>query len=144
MEHDELLRLAQGRTVVEAGALLGATTLKLATVAKQVVSIDIHNGYGPSTYRAYMSNLARFGDMNIITPVQADAVEMLPSVDADLVFIDLTGEFDLTQRALRAVKRGVICVHDLLRQNCQGVERAISFAGWKVAYAVDSLAVLER
>jgi hypothetical protein len=55
-----LRRIAAGRRVVEAGALLGFSTVLLASVAASVVSIDRHEDYGPSTWRPYRSNLVRF------------------------------------------------------------------------------------
>lgn len=51
---------SRDRRVVEAGSLLGGSTLVLASAAREVVSIDRHNGYvgrPNDTYRALRRNL---------------------------------------------------------------------------------------
>lgn len=139
-EQAELRRLARGRRVVEVGSLLGSTTVMLSRVAASVVSVDRHKGYGPSTLAAFHSNIARFGQ-NVDVRV-GDALDLLPLLATDLVFIDLTGERGLTGDVIRlAPRNAVVCVHDLDRPGCD-VARAIRDAGRTIAYAVGTLAVL--
>jgi hypothetical protein len=129
--------------VVECGALLGYSTLRIAEVAASVVSIDRHEGYGPSTLRAYMSNIE--GLSNII-PVVAEASQLLPHLKADRYFIDLDGTHETTLSVLNAIPTGWAwaAVHDFRRQNCAGVERAIHDAGFEVEETVDTLAIVRR
>lgn len=138
--------LVDGRRSVEAGALLGYSALAMAKTASRVVSVDRHHGYGPSTFRPYMSNLIRFGDMNRIRPVVGDALELLPEVEADVAFIDLTGQEDLTARALSALHPSVraVAVHDFGRSSCRGVERALARSPWYIVNVVDTLAIARK
>lgn len=129
--------------MVEAGALLGFSTIKLSHVAASVVSIDKHEGYTTSTYRRFMSNIERFGDRYRVQPIVGDAVDRLQAIDADVAFIDLTGQFDLTRSAMRAVRPDLVLVHDVGRAHCQ-VDAAIVAAGFRVVEAVDTLALCER
>lgn len=130
-----------GLRVVECGALLGFSTLKIADVAASVVSIDRHEGYGPSTLRAFMSNIE--GRSNIV-PVQADCIKLLPFMTADRYFIDLDGTYETSMAVLNAVRHGHLAIHDYNRQRCEGVAKAIQDAGWHIDYTVDSLAFLNR
>lgn len=138
-----LQRYADGRRVVEAGALLGYSTIRLAQVAARVVSIDRHEGYSAPTYRRFRSNIERAGVSRRVTPVVGDAVALLPQHAADLAFIDLTGQLALTAAAMKAAQARLVAVHDLGRAYCQ-VDEAIVAAGFRVVEAVDTLAVCER
>lgn len=139
-----LARLADGRRVVEAGALLGASAVVLGSTAASVVSIDKHEGYGPSTLRAYRSNLDRYALRRNVRPIVGDVVDHLPLVPADVAFIDLTGEYALTRVALESTTARVIALHDLCRVHCDGVERAIKDTGLQIVEHIDSLAVCVR
>lgn len=139
-----LMRLAEGKRVVEAGALLGASAWVLSHTAASVVSIDRHEGYGPSTLSTYHSNLWRFAAGRNIRPVVAEVLDALPTVAADFAFIDLTGEYALTRRALEVSSAGVVAVHDCCRVHCAGVERAIQDAGFVITGQVDTLVICER
>lgn len=144
-EAHALQQLARGRRVVEAGALLGYSALLLSDVAAHVTSIDRHAGYGPSTWAPYRSNLARFARQPVRTII-GDALVWLPHVEADVAFLDLTGGEGLTTRALAALHPSVrvVGVHDLTRQSCPGVARAIARSAWRLVEAVGTLGILER
>lgn len=139
-----LRRWAEGRRVVEAGALLGFSAIHLAQVASTVVSVDRHEGYTAPTLRQFMSNLDRLAVRHLVRPVVGDALLELPSIQADLAFIDLTGTQQITLGAIRAANARLIAIHDLCRPRCGGVEAAIREAGLKVVEHVDSLAICER
>ena len=139
-----LQRLAQGRRVVEAGALLGASAVILSQTAAHVTSIDKHQGYGPSTLQTYFSNLDIYATRRNIQSIVGDVLDFLPTVEADFTFLDLTGEYDLTFHSLQVVTSPLVAVHDLHRVGCEGVERAILDAGFRITSQVDSLAICER
>lgn len=145
-ETRRLQRLVDGRRVVEAGALLGYSALAMARTAARVVSIDRHDGYGPSTWAPYRSNLARFGDGQVIRPVRGEALLELPRVSADVAFLDLTGDERTTAAALRALHPSIqfVAVHDFDRNGCRGVARALASSTWRVVELVDTLAVAQR
>lgn len=136
-----LQAFTEGLRVVECGALLGFSTLKIADVAARVVSVDRHTGYGPSTLRQFRSNIG--GRANVV-PVQADCLELLPFLSADRYFIDLDGTYATTAAVLAAVKHGTMAIHDVNRQRCDGVLKAILDSGWTLDYVVDTLAFLHR
>ena len=135
---------SRGMRVIECGALLGYSTLLLAEQAASVVSIDRHEGYGPSTLAPYLSNIASRRDM--IVPVVADCRAVLPFLTGDRYFLDLDGTYATTRGALTAIRdHGVlVAVHDFRRQCCDGVARAILDAGYDIEQVVDSLAIVVR
>lgn len=138
-----MTRYAAGRRVVEAGALLGGSTVTLAAVAAHVTSIDRHVGYSGPTLRPYLANLARCGVAGRVTPHVGDAADWLAVTPADVAFIDLTGTYDVTLAALRAVRAPVVLVHDVGRVRCDGVAAAIAAVGGRILEHVDTLAVVE-
>lgn len=129
--------------MVECGALLGYSTLQMADEATRVISIDKHEGYGPSTLRPYMSNIQ--GRLDKVVPVVGDFRDVLRGVEGERYFIDLDGTEETTREVL-----GMICVstpvalHDFGRQSCRGVERAIQQSGWRISGVVDTLAFVEK
>lgn len=128
-EVDLLQQYARGKRVLEMGALLGYSTIKLAEVASHVVSIDMHEGYRGKTYWRYMSNLERAGIRHKVTPVLGDAIALTPMFDChEFYFIDLTGIWKDTRDAIKAIPAcpALIGIHDFGRQNCTGVELAVS------------------
>lgn len=136
-----LQSFTEGLRVVECGALLGFSTLTIADVAASVVSVDRHEGYGPSTLSAFLSNIE--GRANII-PVQADCIKLLPYLNADRYFIDLDGTYETSLAVLNAVRHGTLAIHDFNRQRCDGVQKAVFDSGWHIDYVVDTLAFLNR
>jgi precorrin-6B methylase 2 len=141
-----LARYARSKRVVEAGSLLGASTLWMEQLATSVVSIDRHEGYGHPTLAIMKNNLMRYGQGRIEMRV-GDALAVLPSVEADVAFIDLTGDQDLTLNVLETLPSSiqVTLVHDCERSRCEGVVRAIQRqASWRQLEQVDTLAILGR
>jgi hypothetical protein len=140
-----LQRWARDKRVVEAGALLGYSTIKLAEVATHVVSIDKHEGYTTPTLRRYLSNLERAGVRGKVTPLVGDAQDLLRNViGVEFGFVDLTGDWLLTHRALKACRANLIGIHDFGRQHCTGVEAAIRTNHLRVIEVVDTLAICAR
>ena len=139
-----LQRWASGKLVVEAGALLGYSTIKLAEVATRVISIDRHKDYTIPTLTRFRSNLDRAGIRDKVEIVVECALSALPRYRADFGFIDLTGQCMLTQQALEACQAPIVGVHDFQRPHCEGVERAIRGAGFEVVEVIDTLAICRR
>jgi protein-L-isoaspartate O-methyltransferase len=80
-EARELARLAEGRRVVEAGALLGFSTVVLARAAASVVSVDRHEGYDAPTLGKFLRNLDRFGVQGRVE-VRVGGIDLLSGSDA--------------------------------------------------------------
>lgn len=135
---------ARDRRVVEAGALLGYSTIQLASVARSVVSIDKHAGYTAPTYRQFRSNLERFGVAHKGTPIVGDALDHLPGHTGDLGFLDLTGHRGLTRAALQACRAPLVAIHDFDRAHCPGVAQAIRDLQLRVVEQVDTLVIVEK
>jgi hypothetical protein len=144
---DQLLqRYAKDRIVVEAGALLGHSTIQLARTAKHVTSIDRHTGYdywANDTYRLFMRNLEVMGVSQKVQGVIGDCT-LLERYPADFVFIDLCGTRAGTLSAIRAAKAPLIGVHDYDRSGCKGVAQAVEDSGYEVVERVDSLIILRK
>jgi len=127
----ELLRqVAAGARVVEAGALLGFSTVTIAEVAREVVSIDPHQGYPAaaprSTWEQFSANLREYGVVDRVTAIRGSAEDWLPAMRADLAFFDLTGEYDVTAACLnRAPHVPRVAMHDYQRADCAGATRAV-------------------
>lgn len=130
--------------VVEAGSLLGYSTLVLASVAKSVISIDRHQGYGAPTERAFRSNLAVHGAKNV-RPIIGEATQVIDTiVGCKLAFIDLDGTEETTRTMLQKVRTTLVALHDVGRQSCRGVERAMQNSAWRVVEGAGTLVVMER
>ena len=143
VESAALHRLTHGKRVVEAGALLGYSTLVIASGAVEVISIDRHDGYSGSTWNRYRSNLLRFAPGNV-NAIKGDCLLELPHHSVEVAFLDLTGERDLTLAALNALHPivGLTLIHDVNRVHCDGVMEAIRASRWQLIEAVDTLGVL--
>lgn len=142
-----LQRWARDRIVIEAGALLGYSTIKMARTATRVVSIDRHSGYSGETERRFRSNLQRFIVPHRHAAVDVkvgDCFELLPLCSGDFTFIDLTGSYEDTLKALLMAPSRLIGVHDTRRFHCRGVERAIEASGYPALEQVETLTILER
>lgn len=143
-EHTALATLARGRRVVEAGALLGGSTITLASTARHVISIDRHSGYSGETWRRYRSNLGRAGVASRVNAWRGEVLALLPLAPADVAFVDLTGDYALTLAAFRATLAPILAVHDCERAYCPGVARAIADSGFTPFGQIDTLALLAK
>ncbi len=124
-----LQKLAYGRGVFEAGALLGYSTVTLAKVARHLWSADPHDGYpraNPSpTWDIYNHNIARYGVASKITSIR-DYVENVSIPNVDFAWADLTGQYKTTLSFLfKTHLIPVVAVHDYARNTCDGATRAI-------------------
>ena len=144
-EDEALRRWAKDKVVTEAGALLGHSTIQLASTARSVISIDRHTGYNNNndTFRAFMRNVSVAGVNKRVTPVIGDA-SLLRNYPSDFCFIDLCGTKNGSLNGLLSARSPVVSIHDFQRQNCAGVAKAVEESGYKVIERVDSLIILER
>lgn len=131
-----LCRHAAGRLVLEVGALLGFSTVTLASVAIHVISVDPHEGYpngeAPETLSEFRRNLHTYGVTHKVTPViGTDSIlPMLAPGSFGMAFIDTTGEFEDTYRIIRAVlpllaPESVLAVHDCGHPDWPGALEAV-------------------
>ncbi len=119
-EAEELARLADGKVVLEFGALLGFSTVVLAQTADMVYSVDPHFGYPLAaprpTLTPFLANLERYGVTQKVVPILSKAENILPIIDSksiDLVFIDITRCAELLlYESAQNIKPKVIAVHD--------------------------------
>lgn len=147
-EIQALCKLAEDKSVLEIGSLTGYSTIRLAQVAKHVTSIDPHIGYprlSPSpSYRIFRHNLERYNIQNV-TIIKDWAQNVLPLQNQkfDLVFIDLTGQYEPTKFCLENANAKISTCHDFSRRSCEGVNKAIlEFTKNKTLRVVDTLAII--
>lgn len=143
-EAKALQRYSKDRYCIEAGSLLGFSTVVMGRVAKQVLAIDRHTGYDKlpnDTYRLFLRNLDVYNVTKTVIPVLGD-FRALSRWRADFAFIDLDGEHNTTLEAIQRARAPIVGVHDYGRQNCKGVESAVRACGYQVMERVDSLVVL--
>lgn len=158
-EIEEMVQLARDKTVLEIGSLLGYSTHILARAARVVHAVDPHRGY-PShdpkpTLAPFMENLETAGVLDqVIVHVgyDYDVLPILRRGSFDLVFIDITGEFDDTYRCMvRAAPllthSGVLCVHDCGHPDWPGALQAVgkfSLERHRGYRLVDRLAIFDQ
>lgn len=145
-ESTVLRRYAGHNLVVEAGGLLGYSTIQLARTARNVVSIDRHTGYDHwrnDTLRQFQRNLDVCGVSARVQVVVGDA-RLLSQYPADFSFIDLCGTYKTTLAAILAARSPFIGVHDFERTSCRGVGLAVEDSGYEVIERADSLIILKR
>src|SRR5689334_23021520 len=112
LEAKELIAQSDGKRVVEAGALLGFSTIHLAQRATHVISIDRHEGYNDApTLNLFTRNLHRYRVNNRVQTVQGNVLDHIADYEADFAFIDLTGKYQLTKDVLNRVRARVVGVH---------------------------------
>jgi len=148
-----LQSIAAGKSVIEAGSLLGYSTVAMARRARQVHAIDPHDGYPAfaprPTLDVFLRNIRRHGVTERVVPVVGSVLDVLPGLSADVCFLDLTGARELTQAALELALDAcpVVAVHDYARGGCDGCTRVVDFEvrarGLRVT-RVDTLVVVER
>lgn len=154
LEREKLRHLARGKRVLEIGALLGHSTVALAKVAEHVVSVDPHRGYPQGNPRgtlyAFTANLWRAGVLDKVTVIvdtHDRALPLLAGGQFDGVFIDCTGEYDLTVDVMAMSCRllrhhGWMAVHDCGHPDWPGALKAVEDFG-RPFTLVDRLAVIE-
>jgi len=144
--------LAKDKRVYEAGALLGHSTIALASTARCVVSIDPHDGYPAQkprpTWELYLENLRVSAVCDRIVPVRA-TLQVVPPSNYEFAWADLTGQAAITETFLNhAVNCNLIAVHDYCRSGCQGATRAIDEfiqrTNPRHVSVTDTLIVIER
>lgn len=143
-EAKRLQHYARDRFVLEVGALLGFSTVVMARVARQVLSIDRHTGYDKlpnDTYKQFRRNLEVYNVRGKVVPVLGD-FRAMRQWGSDFCFIDLDGTHGTTLEAIRLCRAPIVGVHDYGRQNCPGVASAVRASGYRVMERVDSLIVL--
>lgn len=146
-EARRLQHYALGAQVVEAGALLGFSTIAMAEVAQSVVSIDHHRGYFGNKYSLalFLRNIDVCNVAHKVTTVVADASALRwHSENTDFAFIDLDGKKSTTLRAIQMCQASIIAVHDYARLNCGGVAAAVTASSLEVIERADSLIVLRN
>lgn len=136
-EADALAALAFGGRVLEVGALLGHSTVILADAADHVVSVDPHVGYPADdprpTLNRFLRNLEKYNVREKVTVMIGRDDQVLPYLEQeqfDLIFIDCTGEHDVTAGAMCRAERlltphGYLAVHDCGHPHWQGVRQAV-------------------
>jgi predicted O-methyltransferase YrrM len=129
---DALASLAADKDVLEIGSEFGFATIRMAEVARRVVSIDWHRGDGYSGYKdslgLFMDNIKRYGVLGVVLPIVArveDIGSFLADGRFDLVFVDgdhgvlaVLHDCELARRVAKT--GGVVAVHDC--GNLSGVE----------------------
>lgn len=151
-EATNLRDLADGKVVLELGAHYGFSTIVLASVTRELHSVDWHKGDSMAGYSdnllTYRENLRRYGvEDNVVTHVGRFA-QVLPAFRDhyfDGCFVDGEHDFDSVvadgRLAWRLVRPGGwIAFHDYGRF---GVKRAVDTLA-RPDHIVDSLAVLIR
>lgn len=137
-----LQAVARDKYVLEIGALLGYSTLAIAQTARRVVSVDPHKGYPADnprpTWDIYCRNLRRYPELRErIHPMKRrwqDAFGWGSWVyPYEVVFMDLTGEYEDTRECLAyfAPEWGwvlkTIAVHDCGHPDWPGVMKAVEW-----------------
>jgi predicted O-methyltransferase YrrM len=145
-----LQHLAAGKRVVEAGSLLGYSTVAMGQVARQVVAIDPHDGYPiwqpRPTLEVFERNIREHGVGERVTAIVGFGEDHLPLYAADVAFLDLTGHYDVTLRCIEGARAPIICCHDYMRGGCHGATEAVDYfarRGGHTVRTVDTLAVIE-
>lgn len=122
-----LTQLADGKTVLEFGSLLGFSTITMARVAERVISFDPHSGYPAAnprdTWGPFNENLLRYGVADKVSAYRTDHRDLKLAMEDEgndpilLAFIDCDGEYLTTIQVIEAAANwlhpdGLIAVHD--------------------------------
>lgn len=157
-EGRKLHELARDRTVLELGALNGASTVCMAQSARLVVSVDWHQGDTHSGFQwsliPYVKNLVQYGVFEKTVPTVGRFEDVLPLLADDrfeLIFLDGHHAIDSVRRDITAALPkltlpGVLAFHDygVDHNSVVGgrfdVKRAVD-ERFRVSETVDTLAV---
>lgn len=136
-EAARLRELARGKVVLELGAQYGFSTVTMGEVARQVWSIDWHQGDPQAgiqdTLNDYLANVRALRLSGAVVPVVGRFEDVLPQLrpgSFDLIFhdgyhglADMVRDFTLALPLLRWA--GVLAVHDWpnfdVEEACRGV-----------------------
>lgn len=144
-EADELAQLGRGKRVLELGSYKGRSTVVLAAVATQVVSIDLHQPFWflgelyEGTFDDYFANVR--GLETVVSIVGPFAIARLFRPDAfDLVFVDGVHDYENARAdlALAFEFKATVTAHDWGRYDLPQVAADLDL---HPSYVVDSLAV---
>lgn len=153
-EHDELMYLAAGKLVLEVGALLGTSTIAMATTAALVHSVDPHEGYPAKnprpTLEQFIHNLKRYRVADVVVPLVGRDDQILPFLrprSYDFAFVDLSLTDGTTERVVWHARRllrpeGVLAVHDYGHETWPGATRVVDSLRLPFRL-VDTLAIME-
>lgn len=153
-ERGRLQELAADNYVLEVGSLLGHSTVAMAQVASHVVSVDPHVGYPANDPRPtlipFLMNLNRYDVRDKVTVTVGTHRDVLPWLKPkkfDLIFIDTTGEYDLTLDVITSTLPcltvdGAVCVHDCGHPDWPGAMAAVESLDVPFEL-VDRLAVIQ-
>lgn len=150
-EASVLVDLVRDRRVIEVGAQFGFSTVLMAQVAKEVVSIDHHRGDEHAghfdTLGEYLGNLRRYGVRARVEPIVADWREVVHDLATfDVAFLDAShGEIEVANE-LSAFSRlaPTLAVHDYGRFGVKpAVDRFRHDLGWALDLT-ETLAVLRK
>lgn len=149
----ELASLAEGKTVLEIGSFLGASTVTMAQSAKRVYAVDWHRGdihHSPDTETMFpfLQNLIDWDVRHKVIPMIGRCEHVLPVLrpaSFDLVFVDGVHTKEGTYRdggyALNLVRPdGVVAFHDY---GVHGVTPAIEELGLEPDRIVGTIAICE-
>lgn len=152
-ETNKLKELARNKLVYEAGALLGHSTIALASTARHVVSVDPHEGY-PSqnprpTWEKYLENLQLSGYRDKVLPIKAGFADVIIPSCYSFAWADLTGKHNITATFLNhAAHCEIIAIHDYTRSGCEGTTQAVNEFVHRTnprhVSVTDTLIVIER
>lgn len=149
-ETNMLRKLSHDKYCVEAGSLLGYSTVVMSQQAKKMVAIDPHNGYPHyqprPTLDVFKHNLTRCGVSDKVSVVVGLGADHLADYTPDMVFLDLTGFYQDTMECLEASKSRIICCHDYARNGCAGATDAVDVFCRRSGYlvtTVDTLAIID-
>lgn len=146
-EATEIQRLAAGRQhVLEIGAAYGYSTVLLAQVADEVVSIDphqVHNSLAILTRNLDLYGVrekvdVRIGSSRAVLPTLSDRQFGLVFVDGDHTLAGV--RFDAEQAWRLVSSFGHIAFHDWDEETCPDVRPALE-AWCQPTYLIDTLAV---
>lgn len=129
-EAETLARLAKDKIVLEMGSWVGLSTIVLARVAKEVVSVDWHQGDQEMGHQRTLTEFIR--NLQTHSPLKAAVSFMVGKFSKilpvlrdnafDMAYIDGAHDTDSvvhdTKQAVRVVKQGgILAWHDANRQN---------------------------
>lgn len=147
-----LAELAEGKTVLEIGSFLGASTITMAQSAKRVFAVDwhrgdVHHAPGTETLDDFLKSIREWDLRHKIIPVIGRTEHVLPVLREwafDFVFVDAKHTYDaVLHDGGYALRLGdVVAFHDYGDIHI-GVPKALEELGVVPDRIVDTLAICE-